>query len=90
MSDKVPFGPPRVVTLSPMLIRDSLKTEVDKVLKDLPPDKGGMAEVTVDLERGINLVYAYRDPVKGWTAAAYVGRHWDGPIVGGIQVRKVW
>ena len=90
MSDfTVPLGPPRVLVSPPSAIRESLKIEVAKLLKDLPSDKGAMAEVSVDLERGINLVYAYRGQ-NGWEAGAWVGRHWDGPVVGGLHIRKVW
>lgn len=79
-------GKPGVVTVPATQIRDSIKRQVEAVLATLPTDKAQVAEIGVDLATGVNLVYAARFGEE-WTAVAYVGKNWSGPIEGGAFLR---
>jgi hypothetical protein len=81
----MPDPQPGVITWQPSQIRESVKLEVEKYLATLPRDRGAMAEISIDMQRGVNLAVAVRDPKNGnWEAGLYVGKSFDGPIVGGV------
>lgn len=82
--------PPKgVVTLPPSAIRESIRSEVDKALAEIPAGKQGMAQVNISLKDGVNVAYATKLP-SGWTAVVYVGRKWDSELIGGAHVSKTW
>lgn len=94
MSDIVPASPTNnvkgVVIAQPGQIRGAIKAAVAEALAGIPPGKQGMAEVAVDLDTGVNLVYAHKTPDGKWTAAAWVGRTWEGDISGGAVITRTW
>jgi hypothetical protein len=92
-ADLVPASPtnniPGVVKMPPTAIRGAIRAAVADALAAIPPGQQSLAEVAVSLEDGVNLVYAHK--VDGrWTAAAYVGRRWDGEIRAGAIVTATW
>lgn len=85
----MPDGKPGVVVVEPFAIRDSIKRQAEEALKTIEPSDTQMVELAVDLESGVNLAYAYRVNDE-WKIAAWVGRKWDGPIAGGVYVKRTW
>jgi hypothetical protein len=84
---------PGVVVTPPHLIGDSIKRHVEATLGTIPPGKGHVAELSITLESGVNVAYAARihdGPRAGeWDVVAYVGKNWNGPIQGGVNVRWI-
>lgn len=78
-----------VVSLPPSAISESIRKEVNRALAEIPEGKTGLMQVDISLEQGVNIAYAMKTP-KGWEAVVYVGKHWDGDLVAGARVKKVW
>jgi hypothetical protein len=79
-----------VVKTPPPLISGAIRAAVAEALASIPPGKHGMAEVAVGLESGVNLVYAHKSADGKWTAAAHLGRRWDGAMTVGAIVTATW
>lgn len=71
-------------------IRESIRTEVAKVLAEVPPGKTG-AMVAVATPVGVNLAVAAKME-NGWEVVGWVGKSWGkGKAIDyGAQVKKTW
>jgi hypothetical protein len=85
----IPFSPavpsrPGVAITPPTMIADSIKREVDRVLNQLPETKA-FVRIDVEVARGTNVVFGYRDTFDGkWKVAAggWIGKDWSMPAKG--------
>ena len=81
------IGPLPPVPAGP--IASMLKQQVHAALAEIPEGKQG-ALVGIATEHGVNLAVAHRSKDGRWVTAAWIGKDWQGPIRGGVEVRAVW
>ena len=82
-----PFNPDKkgVVVADPSMISDTIKRLADRELGKIPPGKKMFAELTIDLDTGINVAYAAKINEQ-WTVVSWVGSNWSGDVAGGARV----
>ncbi len=79
-----------VIKTPPTMIRGAIRAAVADVLKDMPPDKRGYAEIAVSLEAGVNIVTAIQTEDGRWTAVSWFGSNWQGELTAGGAIKVAW